>query len=183
MKRPRFGFYVIGHPITLLLATLLTLFGIYRWTQDPTSWPLTAIAFGIVGMSTNAGERVEAYRRWKRAWDDMDGSARRPPLHWFQRLLILIASIVTFFVVSVLVQQPRPVAIAMLGAITVCLALGYGLWRLARRLFRRRAAQGSATDAVTLCVVAPALPVPSIEQAFKALPAHCYSVLHPKTSP
>lgn len=179
MNRPRFGYFVIGHPIALLLATVLILFGIYRWTQDSTSWPLTVIGFGFMGLSSNASDKVEQYRRWKRAWEDMDG---RPPKSSgrLRKSISFLAGIVCVLVAFNVVAKPqRPLVIygacAVIGSILV--------WRLMQRLLRRiRTRRAETVDSVSVCIQKSVLPVPSLEQAFNALPAHCHSVLRANTS-
>ena len=52
-------------------------------------------------------------------------------------------------------------------------ALGFLLWRW---LKRRRIAQAYARP-VAVCIAKPAITIPTLEQAYEALPAHCWQVL------
>lgn len=174
MKRPRFAMYVIGNPVALLLAIALLLFGIYRWTQDSASWPLTAIALACVSLSSNASTRIDAYRDWKREWDGMASSQVRHKASPLLGMLLVIG--LGLFLIA---HAREPIyAMALAGLMLSIIMAGLAWLAVRVKSARQRAAARTpkAQPNVMVCVRGPLLPVPELRDAYRALPPHCHAL-------
>lgn len=184
MRRPPPRVMLLGHPVVMVPVMGVGLFCLFHWTQDAEfTFPaiMALVAMGFVGRANQ--HRME-FMRWKQAWDSMadgDPGSRRGPL----LAKLAIAAIV-----------PAGFALIENGAFDHAdKALGWGVlailvagcWAMVVRARRYltggvrsdgRARSASRSDAVSICARS-SMRVPSIEDAYRALPAYCWRVLNP----
>lgn len=169
MKPPEWKDAVLGHPAAGLPIVGLSCFILYLWSNDMALWPAGIGAIISLRAVALASAKRYKYRAWKRAWDSYADTPQRramPNKH-------IIGVTLCIVVIGLLMGQPAQVqhAVALLGITAgVAILILLGLRRLAQASGRRRT---SRTQTVTICVRRPVFPVPTLEDAFRALPDHC----------
>jgi hypothetical protein len=175
MKAPPPATRVLGHPI---LSGLLLLVGgavAIAFLIHGTQGILPAIIVGaLLNRVMKAQEQERDYRAWKRAWNAMDPAARasRRAGLLMARTIIVIA--VALYGLAHLADAEIQVALAFIGA-GLLLWFGVALARRLRRNGERR--RTDETAPVRIGLRGPLLPVPSLPQAYAALPDHCQRLL------
>lgn len=162
-------------PIISILASGPVFFGswvfacwlLYQWSLDGGIWPLIVVMGGLLLAVMKADERMKAYKAWKREWDAMNGQPTGLPRGMTTGIWLGIAGIVGCFALA---GQPPETqnAVAVLGLLAAIGALG--VYWLKRRTPRSRPAK---TFAVAVCVTRPVFAVPTLQEAYRALPEHC----------
>ncbi|RJG55393.1 hypothetical protein D0Z70_08260 [Sphingobium terrigena] len=175
MKQPSLKTRIIGSPPVVLPTVGFFLWSGYMLlTQGDEMWPMAITATLLVTWVMRAHEQRDAYLTWKRAWNAMAGQT--PQQRKIAKPITGIVGIimVSLYLVATLDRTDTQTALGLsvVGIIGACaIFAGRSLWR---RLRRRRAAKAAF---VTVCIRSPLLPVPTLQQAYAALPAHCWVVL------
>ena len=118
-----------------------------------------------------ANDHIANYKLWKDAWDDMGGAPPKPAGRGLRLLALLGVGVVMLPVIGGAPKAYWMIAPSVLGGAIVLFAI----WRMLRR--PKPARKVEAPDLVAICVTTAAFPVPTLTQAFHALPAHCQSIL------
>ncbi|MGB3927803.1 MAG: hypothetical protein WBL20_02460 [Sphingobium sp.] len=164
----------MGHPLVVWPTIGFFLWSGYMLLVQPDTWIMAAAAFMIGAPVMRAYEQCEAYRIWRGTWNAMAGQTRkrRNVLRPLTGAVALAA--IGLYLVATLDRTDTQNAI---GVMLVWL-IGVGVFFAGRSLWRKkRAAKQAKDDPVTVCVRTPLLPVPTLQQAYAALPAHCWVVL------
>ncbi len=171
MKPPSLKTTLLGHPLVCLPIIGIGCLLLYRWYLDAALWPLGIAALVAMNSSVNAsGERMK-YLSWKQAWDalgEASHSARSTIAGKFFASSVLVAMIV--YMASHAEVAAYRTGLTLMAAT----AIGGGVILLTKSLRQRQRQQQSAVpDTVAICIHSPMMPVPSLAQAFAALPDHC----------
>lgn len=173
MNRPPLKTRLVGHPLVTGPLSIAAAWSGYACWQNTDVLPGTICLMVLAGWSLNANGVMVRYQSWKRAWDGMapshaprHSSAWRP---WAGAAMIAA----TFFYVTAHANQPG-YAFAQ-GWMVIGLSLATILW-LGKRL-RRGRTKGNRNDLATVVIRRPLLPVPSVEEAYRRLPAYCRQLL------
>jgi hypothetical protein len=179
MNRPSPFTYLIGNPLSLIGAWLLTAFLSYQWYANGGPGILPIIT-GIAAISaSNAYARIDKYRLWKREWDAMNGvvttgTVTGDLMQTTGFRVVVGGAIWCVFAYGALTigNQPGGQIAAGLFWIGTLVMMGGGLYRLARRNKAKAPKAQQIRDVpVTLCVKPQQSP--SVSQAFAALPEYC----------
>ena len=178
MNRPSLFTYLIGNPLSLLALWLVTAYLAYQWygAQVPVIFPIMT---GIAAIAaSNAYQRLDKYRLWKREWETMNGGPsshsrasimRKPGVRIVLGLAIWCA--MAYGALTLGNQPGTQVAAGLFWVATLVLIVG-SLYRLARRK-RATPKQAEIRDVpVTVCLKTPQQS-PSLNQAFASLPEYC----------
>lgn len=175
MRTPSAKTRMLGHPLVVYPTIGFFLGSGYMWLVQPDTWPMAVAAFILGGPVMRAYEHREAWLVKRRAWNAMAGHAppRRgrfvKPLTGFMALVA-----VGLYAVATLDHTDTQTAIG-LSAVGIVAAIAFFLLRgLYRRIEHRRAIRD---DLVTVCVRKPRLRVPTVRQAYAALPDHCRLIM------
>lgn len=180
MNRPSPFTYLVGNPISLIGVWLFTAFLAYQWYANGGPGLLPIIT-GIAAISaSNAYQRLDKYRLWKREWEAMNGVVTTGTLTGdFMRTtgfkVVVGGAIWCAFAYGALTigKQPGGQAVAGLFWIGTLLLAGSAVYRLIRR---NRPASPKAQEIrdipVTQCLRAPSQS-PNLQQAFASLPEYC----------
>jgi hypothetical protein len=165
---------VLGHPLVsvpLFLSGAALLFA---------SWQLGSDGFGpavvvliCLARVAHCSQQVSEYRAWKRAWAGMTERGHRPALIRPRRLLELALALLLAVYGSLKLDSGEVELSPTLAAIPLALLV---LWAGAHGL-RRRLPRGRQRDCVSVAVGASLMRVPTLAQAYRALPQHCQRVL------
>ncbi len=180
MNRPSAFTYFIGNPISLIGVWLLTAFLAYQWYANGGPGILPIIT-GIAAISaSNAYQRIDKYRLWKREWEAMNGVATTGTMtgdlmRTTAFRVVVGGAIWCAFAYGALTIGNQPGGKAAAGLFwlgTLVLIVG-GLYRLVRRNRAAAPKQAAIRDVpVTQCLRAP-MQSPSLQQAFASLPEYC----------
>lgn len=178
MIEPPVRVQVLGHPVVAVPVMGLGAFVLYQWALNPDIALLGLAAIAAMAVVGKASERRMAFVRWRRAWDSM---ADRPPASSGATLAKLAVALIVLSGLAVhesgaLDSQAGPVM--AWGVMAAALVAGTMLVRRWRS--RRRARAASVSDVVTVCAD-PVIAVPTMTDAYSALPAHCWHVLNGET--
>ena len=171
---------LLGHPIIVVPMMLATVAAFRAGFQDTSWWLLAVFMLWPAGAVARASTRRTEYFQWKQAWDGMTEPTRqkpsRPatPARWRRPWLggLMLAAIWLFCLANADDPLDR---LALVWLTVVSIVIGIAL--LIRRV--RRTPRGSTAkgQSVAVCVSGPLLPVPSLKNAYRALPEHCLIVL------
>lgn len=179
MREPPLRVRLLGHPLVMAPVTGLGLFILYQWTQHSELALLGLMALAAVGVVGKASQHRQEFVRWRRAWNSMaDGDPGSPRGPLLGKLAIAIIVPAGFVAVEsgALEDTDRLVAWALLATLV---AGGWAMILRARRwLSSGRARSASRSEVVSICARS-AMRVPSLGDAYKALPAHCRQVFNP----
>lgn len=164
---------VLGHPVVALSLTVAGGYGLYlAWAQ---SNALLAIGTSLLlGKLVQANEQASRYRAWAKAWQAMDPDASPPRPMTRAHLLGLLVGVglPLLWVVKRDAFAPAAACVGMLlGGILLVVALRAIIRKAGRRTHR------PAKVATVTVVARRVLPVPSLADAYRALPAHCRAVM------
>jgi len=183
MNRPSAFTYFIGNPISLIAVWLLTAFLAYQWYANGGPGILPIIT-GIAAISaSNAYQRIDKYRLWKREWEAMNGVATTGTMTGdIMRTtgfrVIVGGAIWCAFAYGALTIGNQPggqVAAGLFWAATLVMIVG-GLYRLVRRNRAAAPKQAEIRDVpVTQCLRSP-MQSSDLRQAYAALPEYCTSL-------
>ncbi|ESZ87937.1 MAG: hypothetical protein Q27BB25_06410 [Blastomonas sp. CACIA14H2] len=175
MREPGLKTRLLGHPITFVgTFGLLALTGYGAIIQPSTFW-LTIGAVLAMQQVSRAHDAMREYQAWKQEWDSMDDlpprqRTKRP--RWLD-LLIAAGVLLGFLAYEGQLASGQVAGIALLALLAFALFAGM------RALLRRGSPAKRARKAtpVAVCVTHPLLRVPGMQQAYGALPPHCWQVL------
>jgi uncharacterized membrane protein YeaQ/YmgE (transglycosylase-associated protein family) len=175
MREPTLRTRVLGHPVVVLPAFGFFLFSGYTALREPGTWPMAIAATAILAPIMQAHEQRDVYGSWKRAWDGMAGHSPSPRRRIIGPLTGIVALVVVaLYMVATLDRMETQGALALM----VVAAIGSTILIVARKIWRRRKqVRAIRMPIVGLCIRGPLLPVPTLQQAYRALPAHCWDVL------
>lgn len=176
MREPPFRVRVLGHPVVMIPVMGVGAFILYQWTQHAEIALLGFAAIAAMALVAKASESRMAFVRWRRAWDSM--ADVEPASQGPMRAKLAIGFIVPagFLALSsgALDGLTGPaVTLAVLGAALVAGTMLVRRWRSSSR----RARPASRSDVVSVCARS-VIAVPSMTDAYSALPAHCWHVLN-----
>lgn len=176
MREPPFRVRVLGHPVVMIPVMGMGAFILYQWTQHPEIALLGIAAIAAMALVGKASESRMAFVRWRRAWDSMADvePASQGPLR--AKLAIGIVVPVGFLAFSSGGLDGLAGAAVTLGVLAAALVAGT---MLVRRWLPsgHRARPASRSDVVSVCARS-VIAVPSMTDAYTALPAHCWHVLN-----
>lgn len=175
MRTPSTKTRMLGHPLVVYPTIAFFLWSGYMWLVQPDTWPMAATAFILGGPVMRAYEQREAWLAKRRAWSAMAGHApqrRRSLVRPLTGFMALVA--VGLYTVATLDHADTQTAIG-LSAVAIVATIAFFILRgLYRRIIRRRAMRD---DLVRVCVGKPRLRVPTVQQAYAALPDHCRLIM------
>lgn len=176
MREPPLRVRILGHPIVMVPVMGMGLFTLYQWTQHPDAGPLAIAAIAVMALVGKASERRKEFVRWRRAWNAMAEAepVSRGPLLGKLAIAIIVPAGFLAHESGALNGLVGP--LASLGVLGLAILAGAMIVRLWRR-YRHRAHPASRSDTVSVCA-RPVMAVPSMTDAYSALPAHCWHVLN-----
>ncbi|MFA5989929.1 MAG: hypothetical protein WC803_10035 [Sphingomonas sp.] len=168
MKPPSPTTYVLASPPVFFGSWALSCWLLYQWSRDGGIWPLI-VAMGLFLLAVmKADERVKAYKAWQREWEGLDGASYRSSRKGAVAATVVVVAVPTIYALAQLPPQTQNVATLLL----VLAVAGFFLLRALRRGVGPRPRTRKA-EIVTVVVTAPLFPVPSMADAYRALPDHC----------
>lgn len=176
MREPPLRVRVLGHPVVMIPVMGMGAFILYQWTQHPEIALLGFAAIAAMALVAKASERRMEFVRWRRAWDSMaDGApASQGPMLAKLAIGIIVPSGLLAYESDTLNGLAGPaITLAVLAAALVAGTMLVRRWRLSSR----RARPASRSDVVSVCARS-VIAVPSMTDAYSALPAHCWHVLN-----
>jgi hypothetical protein len=178
MKRPATKIMVMGHPIVAVPMTLANGVILVAGFRTGNVVPVV-IAIALIAGVQNARVQASAYRAWQAEWEAMgDGPTRRSVTPGG---VLGVAVIATLMLVAFsrpqLLAYMAGYAVGWIGTQPWLLAL-LGLLALAVlvqfvRHFRRRAKPTKPVIVIAQAI----LPVPTLADAYRALPPYCHALL------
>jgi hypothetical protein len=180
MNRPSIMTFLIGNPVTLLLVIGTGGWLIYEWWHGLAPPMAALISIALIAWSGTASRELSDYYNWRRAWKAM-GPPSPPGLLSRPGVRLVFGVGIVLGLGYTLATHPTPNNQLALGwlVLGVLLLLAFwtvrGVYRRIRRRTQTRARQ--RTETVSICIIAPAEPVPLLAQAYRQLPEHCYRVL------
>ena len=176
MRVPPLRVRILGHPIVMVPVMGMGLFILWQWTQHPELGVLGIVAVVAMALVGKASERRMEFVRWRQAWDsmaDVEPAPRGPLLAKLAIAFIVPAGV--FAVESgALDGVAGPLAgLGLLGLAILAATMIVRWWRNCPR----HARAASRSDAASVCA-RPVIAVPTMTDAYSALPAHCWQVLN-----
>lgn len=172
MNKPPLKTMILGNPIVGLGIYGLGALTLYGWWQNADAWPLGLMALVAMSTTARAGEQADAYRNWKRAWDAMGDDPLPSGRGGRVGRTIVGLTLIAAFVWYLASQSDRPgydlaLGWLVLGGVAMLVVAILAKWRKARR------ARPIKTTVVTVVVKGPVLRVPTLAEAYRALPDYC----------
>lgn len=185
MTRPSFRTWLLGHPLTVLAAGGATLWSVMVWAQGGNGMLALLAVIGCGGIA-RASQHRSAYLAYRREWDSLAPTV--PPRRAGRGTVVLAVLLAVLalgggaYYFSPATDQPGHVmalvGIAGAGVVAAVISGIVAVMRaIIRALARRRARHAPRTAAVAVCIARPLLPVPSLTDAYRALPAYCWRIL------
>lgn len=176
MREPPHRVQILGHPAVVAPVMGAGLFILYQWTQHPKIAVLGIAAIAAMALVGKAAERRMEFVRWRQAWDSMADTEPAPRGPKLAKLAVAVIVPAAFLAAQsgALNGLAGPAgSLALLGMLGLAGTMLVRRWRGSRR----RAHPASRSDVVTACAH-PVIAVPSMTDAYSALPAHCWHVLN-----
>lgn len=172
-RRPSTKTLIMGHPLVATPMTLacgvMTFAGI--WRSDLAA-VLVSLPIGLAVL--RASEQAANYRAWAREWEAMEpGGPRRRngPFRWLALIAIVLGTLVLVGSDGATQRQAAMwVGLPLGGLATFVL-----IWTVLRWIIHHR--RGRIGPPVVQIVARPVAAVPSLADAYRALPAHCHALL------
>jgi hypothetical protein len=166
---------LIGHPVVagaLLLAGMpFVAFSLLHGSQGVVP---AVIVGALLNRVMKAQERERDYRAWKSAWDAMSGSTTASAHSRKLAVRTAIVMLAALFCATHLGDGQVQLGIAFVALALMLWATATLMRRFGLGAWRSRRAQ---TEAVTISLRGPLLPVPSLPQAYAALPDYCQQLI------
>lgn len=180
MREPPLRVQLLGHPIVMVPVMGMGAFILYQWSQNSNLALLGIMAIAAMGFVAKASERRMEFVRWRRAWnsmaDDREPSSSRGPALGKLAIAIIVPAGFILHESGALgglgEAAPGLMTLAVIGF------LGTMIFRALKGRSRRRARPASRSDVVSICARS-SMRVPSLTEAYRNLPAHCWKVLNP----
>lgn len=176
MKAPPLRVRIVGHPLVTVpiwVGGVAMLYGCWCAGGDGLVGGIPTAALLI--WSGKANQWANSYRAWRRAWNGMAEAPARGPAGWGRTLPVFgLIGLVAYYLASHVDQPGYRFALGWMVAVAGLAAVagaGRTMWRRAGRGAGRRRNQP-----VQICPRL-SLPVPSLDQAYGALPPHCQVLL------
>ena len=175
MNPPPLKARVLGHPIVFLPIFTATLGAVYAVILDRNALPILLLIAWLMNISLKANQQVAAYKSWKRAWDSMPPSAP-PPRQRRPRpgLALVLVALIAGYLALTLDQPGHALGLGWMIAVGIVVSIALAVRALARR---RKRSKAKAAATVSICVSKPFLPVPSLHDAYGALPPYCQRLM------
>jgi hypothetical protein len=180
MNRPSAFTYLIGNPISLIGAWLLTAFLAYQWYANggPVILPIIT---GLAALSaSNAYARIDKYRLWKREWDAMNGvvttGTMTGDLMQTKGFRFIVGGAIwcvfAYFALTIGYQPGSQWAAGLFWLGTLVMVVGniYNFFKRKRAASPKQAAIRDVP--VTQCLRVPAQS-PTLQQGYASLPEYC----------
>ena len=180
MNRPSPFTYLIGNPISLIGAWLITAMLAYQWYAKGGPGILPIIT-GIAALSaSNAYSRIDKYRLWKREWEAMNGVATTGTvtgdLMRTSGFKIIAGSVIwCAFAYGALTIGKEPGGQAAAGLFwigTLVLIVGW-LYRRGRRKTATTPKEAAIRDVPVIQCLRVPMQSPALQQTYAALPEYC----------
>jgi len=155
-------------------------FILYQWTQHPEIAVLGFAAIAAMALVAKASERRMEFVRWRRAWDSMaDGApvSQGPMLAKLAVGIIVPAGLLAHESGALNGLTGPAITLAVLAVTLVAGTMLVRRWLSSSR----RARLASPSDVVSVCARS-VIAVPSMTDAYSALPAHCWHVLNSESN-
>lgn len=165
---------MLGHPLIVYPTIGFFLWSGYMWLTEPDTWPMAVAAFILGGPVMRAYEQREAWLAKRRAWAAMASHVRRRSTFVKPLTAVMALVALALYLVATIDRLETQTA---LGLSTVGVAgaiIFFTIRGFYRRIRRRRAMRD---DLVRVCVRKPRLRVPTVQQAYAALPDHCRLIM------
>lgn len=171
MRPPEWRDATLGHPAVGLPLAGLGCFILYQWALDMALWPVGIGAVIVLRAVALASAKRAKFLAWKRAWDSYDDTVPASRNRVGGNIVLAVLLLVMGLYMASHADQPGyRTGLALMLIIVV----GGSIALLARRVFQRLAQhRSSRTNTVTICIRRPVVAVPSLAQAFNALPDYC----------
>jgi len=174
MNPPQLPMRVVGHPLGALVTLIVGGLGIASAHQSGISGaPLIIAGIVLLCMIGEASQQRLRYRAWKREWEGVEPK----PVSWNGAAFAILTVLV--MIGAYKTGHPGEAGRAILIRIGIGYAMAFGpliLWVAMRPLWRRRRMRPA--KAVSVSVVATnIMAVPSLKQAYRALPTYCQQVM------
>ncbi|MBP2275771.1 MULTISPECIES: hypothetical protein [Sphingomonas] len=174
MKKPAIKTMVMGHPAVAvplrLIGGITLLAGFHAGNVL-----IVIFAVAILGTIQKASAEASAYRAWEREWNGLAPATPRQRRRVWGRAIILALGAALF---GVMLSGGASVSDA-----AICMGLlagGIGIIAMALRLatccFKRRRPRRTRSFVVAV-VARPGMAVPSLADAYRALPPYCHALL------
>ena len=178
MTRPGLFTYLFGNPVTSLGSLGLLALAGYKMYLGQYNFIPVLVAGLIAARCWQCASQIQAYNRWQRDWNAMNGGtasgglfARTPWLRW--PAVVVLWGGVSWLAVSNLTGTVHALAVAWFWGGSALLA-AYGLFRLWRK--RPRRAKAANWDDVAARVKVPTVSADA-GRAASALPDYCRQLL------
>jgi hypothetical protein len=165
---------ILGHPVVsvpLFLGGAAILFACWQLGSD--GFGPAVVVLICLARVAHCTQQVSEYRAWKRAWDGMAEPGRTLVRIRPRRLAELGIGLLLAVYASLKLDSGELELSPAIAAIPLAL---FALWAAARWLCRR-VPRGRRSDCVSVAVGASLMRVPTLAQAYRALPPHCQRVL------
>jgi hypothetical protein len=161
-------------PVNLSAWASALFFGYHFWNGEPVFWALV-ITVSLLLNVMRADEQVQAYRTWKRAWDAMGDDPLPSGRGGRVGRTLVGLTLIAAFVWYLASQTGRPgydlaLGWLVLGGVAMLVVAILAKWRKVRR------ARPIKATVVTVVVKGPVLRVPTLAEAYRALPEHCMRI-------
>lgn len=175
MTPPPLKTRLLGHPLVALTVTLMGMFLLYGCWQAGASGLLPGIAvLAIMAAATRAADQVNAYRSWKRAWDNMADRAPSRWAGWWKKPLgALLAGGMLCYMLSQAGRSEYQMALGWMALFGVVAAIVWLVQRLRRGAARRRIGKVEPVRVVATRRWAS----PDLARAYRALPDYCLQAM------
>lgn len=176
MREPPFRIRVLGHPVVMIPVMGMGAVVLDQWTQHPEIALLGFAAIAAMALVAKASESRMAFVRWRRAWDSMADGAPASQRPMLAKLAIGVIVPAGFMAHASGALDALAGPASTLAVLAVALVAGT---MLVRRwcLPSHHARPASRSDVVSVCARS-VIAVPSMTDAYSALPAHCWHVLN-----
>ena len=176
-RRPSTKTMVMGHPVIavpVMLAGGVTMYAAYEGSNLLVGF----LGLAMVGTAQSARAQVSAYKAWQRDWDAMAPQVprerkRTSPWTWIGLIIAVISSLAWLGGANL-----REIAVDS-GLMAGSVWLTAAIWVAMRWVIRRR--RRPAGSSIVTVVARPAMAIPSLEDAYRALPPYCHALLRGRT--